>query len=89
MLEKSFKSCNIFSALFKNIYKFNRVFKKDWGNAKTEITEFFKKKRNNKNVLHTVVLKDYWDKKDFQDMGPLSVNSIHIRGLLFETIKIL
>ena len=32
----------------------------------------------------TVVPKDYWDRKNFQDMGPLSVNSIHIRGLLFE-----
>ena len=33
---------------------------------------------------NTVVPKDYWDRKNFQDMGPLSVNSIHIRGLLFE-----
>ena len=32
----------------------------------------------------TVVLKDYWDKKNLQDMWPLSVNSLHIRGLLFE-----
>ena len=46
---------------------------------KLKSLNFSKKKRNNKNVLHTVVLKDYWDKKDFQDMGPLSVNSIHIR----------
>ena len=36
----------------------------------------------------TVVPKDYWDKKNLQDMGPLSVNSIHIRGLLFEKNKI-
>ena len=35
----------------------------------------------------TVIPKDYWDKKKLQDMGPLSVNSIHIRGLLFETKK--
>ena len=32
----------------------------------------------------TVGLKDYWDEKFFQDMGPLSVNSVHIRELLFE-----
>ena len=37
--------------------------------------------------LLTVVPKDYWDEKNFQDMGPLSVNSIHIRGLLFEKNK--
>ena len=36
----------------------------------------------------TVVPKDYWDKKNLQDMGPLSVNSIHIRGLLFEKNQI-
>ena len=39
-------------------------------------------------VASTVVPKDYWDKKNLQDMGPLSVNSIHIRGLLFEKNKI-
>ena len=32
-----------------------------------------------KNESHgTEVPKDYWDKKNLQDMGPLSVNSIHI-----------
>ena len=35
--------------------------------------------------LHiTVIPKDYWDKKKFQDMGPLSVNAIDISVLLFE-----
>ena len=38
--------------------------------------------------LNTVIRKDHWDKKNLQDMGPLSVNSIHIRGLLFEKNKI-
>ena len=32
---------------------------------------------------NTVVPKDYWDRKNFQDMGPLSANSIHIRELIF------
>ena len=40
-----------------------------------------------KRPFHTVVPKDYWDEKNLQDMGPLSVNSIHIRGLLFEKNK--
>ena len=36
----------------------------------------------------TVVPKDYRDKKNLPDMGPLSVNSIDIRGLLFKKDKI-
>ena len=39
-------------------------------------------------LLFTVIPKDYWVRKNFQDMGPLSVNSIHIRRLLFEKNKI-
>ena len=42
----------------------------------------------NDHITGTVVPKDYWDKKNLQDMAPLSVNSIHIRGLLFEKNKI-
>ena len=37
---------------------------------------------------YTVIPKDYWDEKNFQDMGPSSVNSIHISVLLFEKNKI-
>ena len=39
------------------------------------------------DIQDTVIPKDYWDEKNFQDMRPLSVNSIHIRGLLFEKKK--
>ena len=42
----------------------------------------------NANKSYTVVPKDYWDKKNLPDMGPLQINSIHIRGLLFEKFNI-
>ena len=40
------------------------------------------------SLHHTIVQKDYWDRKNFPDMGPLPVNSIHVSILLFEKNKI-
>ena len=37
---------------------------------------------------YTVIPKDYWDRKNFPNMGPLLVNSIHISVLHFEKNKI-
>ena len=51
-------------------------------------TKFQKIEPCENKVAHTVIPKDYWDKKNFQDMGPLSVNSIHISVLLFEKNEI-
>ena len=36
----------------------------------------------------TVILKDYWDEKNLQIIGPSPVNAVHIRVLLFEENKI-
>ena len=38
--------------------------------------------------IATVIPKDYWDEKNLQDMGTSSVNSTHIRVLVFGENKI-
>ena len=41
-----------------------------------------------KENFTTVIPKDYWDRKNFPNMGPLLVNSIHISVPHFEKNKI-
>ena len=52
------------------------------------ITSFYSMRFWRKCYGATVILKDYWDRKFFPNLGPLLVNSIHISVLHFEKNKI-